>query len=52
MSTGSTSTQVADDLVELELVSGLVELERLRRIAVFERRDGPNRHGTRRPPHS
>jgi hypothetical protein len=32
--------QVADDMVELELISGLVELERLRRIAVFERRRG------------
>ena len=37
--------QVADDLVELELISGLVEYERLRRIAVFERRCGPDRHG-------
>jgi hypothetical protein len=32
--------QVADDLVELELISGLVEYERLRRIAVFDRRGG------------
>jgi len=37
--------QVADDLVELELISGLVEYERLRRVAVFERRSGPDRHG-------
>ena len=37
--------QVADDLVELELISGLVEYERLRRIAVFKRRCGPDRHG-------
>jgi hypothetical protein len=37
--------QLADDLVELELISGLVELERLRRIAVFERRGGPDWHG-------
>ncbi|HSJ84154.1 MAG TPA: hypothetical protein VLA91_10095 [Acidimicrobiia bacterium] len=37
--------QVADDPVELELISGLVEYERLRRIAVFDRRGGPDRHG-------
>jgi len=37
--------QVADDLFELELISGLVECERLRRIAVFENRGGPDRHG-------
>ena len=37
--------QLADDLVELELISGLVEYERLRRIAVFDRRGGPDRHG-------
>jgi hypothetical protein len=37
--------QLADDLVELELISGMVELERLRRIAVFERRRGAERHG-------
>jgi hypothetical protein len=35
---------VADDHGELELISGLVEYERLRRIAVFDRRDGPDRH--------
>lgn len=37
--------QLADDLVELERVSGILEIERLRRIASFERRGGPDRHG-------
>lgn len=37
--------QLAEDLVELELISGLVEYERVRRIAVFDQRGGPDRHG-------
>jgi hypothetical protein len=37
--------QLADDLVELELVSGLLEAERLRRVNVFELRGGPGRFG-------
>ncbi|MGH8913347.1 MAG: DUF222 domain-containing protein, partial [Acidimicrobiia bacterium] len=37
--------QLGDDLVELERVSGIVEAERLRRVANFERRGGPERYG-------
>lgn len=37
--------QLADDLVELETVSGLLEAERLRRISVFEDRSGPRHFG-------
>lgn len=37
--------QLVDDLVELEVISGVIEAERLRRIANFERRGGPNRYG-------
>ena len=37
--------QLADDLVELERVSGILEAERLRRIAGFEERGGPDRYG-------
>ncbi|MGH8913781.1 MAG: hypothetical protein ACRDZM_04600, partial [Acidimicrobiia bacterium] len=37
--------QLADDLVELERVSGIVEAERLRRVADFGRRGGPGRSG-------
>ena len=33
--------KLADDLVELELVSGLLEAERLRRVNAFELRSGP-----------
>jgi hypothetical protein len=37
--------QLADDLAELELVIGLLEAERLRRIASFESMNGPGRFG-------
>jgi hypothetical protein len=37
--------QLGEDLVELELVSGLIEAERLRRIDIFERRSGPGHFG-------
>jgi hypothetical protein len=37
--------RLADDLVELELVSGLLEAERLRRISSLENRAGPKRFG-------
>ena len=37
--------QLADDLVELEHVSGLLEVERLRRISTFEERSGPHHFG-------
>lgn len=37
--------QLADDLVELELVSGLIEAERLRRVSVFGDRSGPHHFG-------
>ena len=37
--------QLADDLIELERVSGALEAERLRRIAGFERRGGPDHYG-------
>ena len=37
--------QLADDLVELEHVSGLIEVERLRRISTFEDRAGPHNFG-------
>ncbi len=37
--------QLADDLVELEHVSGLLEVERLRRISTFEDRSGPHHFG-------
>ena len=37
--------QLADDLVELEKVSGLLEAERLRRISTFEDRAGPRHFG-------
>ncbi len=37
--------QLADDLVELETVSGLLEAERLRRISTFEDRAGPRHFG-------
>jgi hypothetical protein len=37
--------QLADDLAELEHVSGLLEVERLRRISTFEDRAGPRHFG-------
>jgi len=37
--------QLADDLVELEHVSGLLEVERLRRVSTFEDRAGPRHFG-------
>jgi hypothetical protein len=37
--------QLADDLVELEVVSGLLEAERLRRLNNFEDRSGPHAFG-------
>jgi Domain of unknown function (DUF222) len=37
--------QLADDLVELEHVSGLLEVERLRRISTFQDRVGPRNFG-------
>ena len=37
--------QLADDLVELELVSGLLETERVRRLALYGSKGGPARHG-------
>jgi hypothetical protein len=37
--------QLADDLVELEVVSGLLEAERLRRLHTFENRSGPGTFG-------
>ena len=37
--------QLADDLVELEHVSGLLEVERLRRVSSFEDRAGPRHFG-------
>ncbi|MGH8948703.1 MAG: DUF222 domain-containing protein, partial [Acidimicrobiia bacterium] len=37
--------QLADDLVELEHVSGLLEVERLRRVSTFEDRAGPHHLG-------
>jgi Domain of unknown function (DUF222) len=37
--------QLADDLAELEHVSGLLEVERLRRISTFEERGGPRNFG-------
>ncbi len=37
--------QLADDLVEIEVVSGLLEAERLRRLDIFERRSGPGAFG-------
>jgi len=37
--------QLADDLVELEHVSGLLEVERLRRVCTFEDRAGPRQFG-------
>ena len=37
--------RLADDLVELEHVSGLLEVERLRRISTFEERSGPHHFG-------
>lgn len=37
--------QLADDLVELEVVSGLIEAIRVDRIGVFERRGGHRAHG-------
>jgi hypothetical protein len=37
--------QLADDLVELEHVSGLLEVERLRRISTFDDRSGHHELG-------
>jgi len=37
--------QVADDLVELEVVSGLIEAIRVKRIEVFDRKGGHRAHG-------
>ena len=37
--------QLADDLVELEHVSGLLEVERLRRVSAFDDRSGPRHFG-------
>jgi hypothetical protein len=37
--------QLADDLVEIEVVSGLLEAERLRRLNSFEDRSGPDAFG-------
>jgi len=37
--------QLADDLVELERASGLLEVERLRRVCTFEDRAGPRHFG-------
>jgi hypothetical protein len=37
--------QLADDLVELELASGLLEAERARRLHRFDEMGGPKRHG-------
>jgi hypothetical protein len=37
--------QLADDLVELELVSGLIDAVRVRRIEAFDRRRGHRSHG-------
>jgi Domain of unknown function (DUF222) len=37
--------QLADDLVELEHVSGLLEVERIRRISTFDDRGGPRHFG-------
>jgi hypothetical protein len=37
--------QLADDLVEIEVVSGLLEAERLRRLNTFENRSGPGAFG-------
>lgn len=43
--TGVDVDELATDLVELELVSGLIEVERARRLVVFEDRLGPVRYG-------
>ncbi len=37
--------QLADDLVEIELVSGLLETQRVRRLAVYGSKGGPLSHG-------
>lgn len=41
--------QLADDLVEIELVSGLLETQRVRRLSVYGSKGGPLSHGFSSP---